>query len=159
MRPLRVPNRRRTNSVSVLLVEPNADHWLLIRSALHQCFPEVKPVWITNPAQAITYLETCLREESNLPILILSELYLPRRQDGLSLVTSIKSHLIFQVIPIIVLSHSQDPLDIVDAYQYNIASYIIKPSTSHQWLVTFYQFRRYWWEWVALRFHLPPAHE
>lgn len=150
-----IQKRRKTNRVPILLVEQNADQWLIIRSALLQCFPEIEPVWINNAAQSLTYLETCSLEKNNIPRLILMELYLPRRDEGLALLASIKSHPFYQQVPVIVLSHSEEYNDIVECYNYSVASYIIKPSTYHQWLVGFYTFRRYWWDWVSLAFRSP----
>ncbi|SFE28877.1 CheY chemotaxis protein or a CheY-like REC (receiver) domain [Spirosoma endophyticum] len=143
---------RMKKRVPILLIEDNADQWLIIRSALSQCIPELEPVWINNAAQSLTYLENCSLEKNNIPRLILMELYLPHREEGLALLASIKSHPFYRQVPVIVLSHSEAYKDIVETYQYSIASYISKPSTYHQWLVGFYTFRRYWWDWVSLSF-------
>ncbi|MCK8490969.1 MULTISPECIES: response regulator [Spirosoma] len=134
----------------ILVVEDNADQWLIIRSALAQCFPEVEPIWVNNPMQALKYLESCLSDETKLPRLILLDLYLPRREDSWILLEAIKSNSVYRQVPIVVLSGSQDHDDVVKSYTFSIASYIVKPITYHQWLTCFYTFRRYWWESVTL---------
>ncbi|GAB3640546.1 response regulator [Spirosoma arcticum] len=144
--------RRKADRVPVLVVENDADHWLIIRSALAQCFPEVVPVWVNNAAQAVGYLEQSALDQSKLPWLVLLELHLPRPEDGRSLIKLIKGNPQHQHIPLIVLSHSQDQQDIKQAYANNVASYIVKPTTYHQWLKCIYSFRRYWWELVTLPF-------
>ena len=146
------PNRRKANQVPILLIENNADQWLIIRSALSQCIPEVDPIWITNAAQSLTHLENCSPEKTNIPRLILMELYLPRRDDGLALLASIKRHPAYRQVPVIILSNSNDYNDIIETYQYGIASYMVKPSTFQEWLVGFYTFRRFWWDWFSLSF-------
>ncbi len=150
MTKLSTTRRRKTNKIPILVVEDNADHWLIIRSALAQCFPEVEPIWLNHKTQVLTYLEQCVSTEKKLPKLILLDLYLPRREDSLSLLESIKSHSVYRQLPVIVLSHSQDAGDIEQSYSANASSYIVKPVTYHQWLNCFYTFRRYWLESVTL---------
>lgn len=145
-----IVRRRRTRQVPVLIVEDNADQWLIIRSVLAQCFPEVEPMWVNNAAQAIRYLETQSAGTDKLPYLIIADLYLPRREEGWQLLEFHKNHTFFRKPPIIVLSSSHDQEDIVKVYSYSVASYIVKPKTYHEWLTSFYAFRRYWWELVAL---------
>lgn len=67
MEKLTTLNCRKVKQVSTLIVENNAEHWLIIRSALAQCFPEVKPVWVNNAAQIVTYLENASPNERNPP--------------------------------------------------------------------------------------------
>ena len=144
--------RQKTPKIPILIVEDNADQWLIIRSALAQCFPEVEPVWMNNTFQVSNYLETCLSTDVKLPRLILSDLYLPRQEDGLSLLMFIKTHPIYRQLPVVILTNSQAYSDIESCYAYSIASYIVKPVTYHQWLNCFYTFRRYWLEAVTLPF-------
>lgn len=149
MGKLFTPKRRKINQVPILIVENNADHWLIMRSALAQCFPEVKPVWANNAAQISTYLENASLDKRKLPRLVLLELYLPCREEGMALLKFIKTHLVYRYIPVIVLSHSREQIDVTDSYTFGSASYIVKPITYHQWLHCFYVFRRYWWESVT----------
>ena len=144
------PKRRKANRIPILIVEDNADHWLIIRSALSQCFPEVEPIWVNNAAQTLTYLESCAPDEKKLPRLILLDLCLPRLEDGWGLLKSIKANEFFRQPPVVMLSSSRERDDIEKSYVFNVASYIVKPNTYHQWLNCFYTFRRYWWETVTL---------
>lgn len=150
MAKLPVVRRRKVRQVPILVVEDNADQWLIMRSALTQCFPEVEPVWVNNTAQAITYLESQSAGTEKLPWLIITDLYLPRREDGWQLLEFHKNHTFHRKPPIIVLSSSHDPEDIARAYSYSVASYILKPNSYHEWLNSFYAFRRYWWELATL---------
>ncbi len=141
---------RKVSLFPLLIIEPDADQWLLIRSALARSFPEAEPVWVNDAAQVMPYLEAITRNESGLPRLIVSELYLPDREVGLALLATIKAHPRYQVIPWVILSHSKQLSDVVESYELGIASYITKPVTTHQWLACFYTFRRYWLESVTL---------
>ncbi|GAB3738143.1 response regulator [Spirosoma lituiforme] len=144
------PKRRKANRTPILVVENNADHWLIIRSALAQCFPEVEPIWMNHSTQTLSYLDKCSSDNTKLPRLILLEPYLPSQEDGWALLKSIKAHPQYQHIPIITLSHSQDYRDIVKSYSFSVAAYITKPTVYHKWLSCFYTLRRYWWELAIL---------
>lgn len=144
------PRRRKVRQVPILIIEDNADQWLIIRSAIHQCFPEVEPIWINNVSQAITYLETSATDITKVPGLVLCNLYVPRREDGFALLEFSKNFSFQRKPPIIILSSSKDEEDIIKVYALNAASYIIKPESYHEWLNCFYAFRRYWWEIVTL---------
>ena len=142
--------RRKPVKAPILVIEDNPDHWLIIRSALSQCFPEVEPIWLNHAAQVKTYLETCLLTGSGLPKLMLLDLYLPRKEDSFSLLEFIKDHPVYRQVPIVMLSSSSDNRDIEKLYTYSVASYIVKPLTYHQWVKCFGTFRRYWLDTVTL---------
>ncbi|RZM21084.1 MAG: response regulator [Pedobacter sp.] len=142
--------RQKPNRVPIIVIEPNADHWLIIRAALAQCFPEVVPKWLNHTNQAQAYLDTFSEQETERPKFILLELYQPDRQAGLSLLASLKNNPLFQAIPTIVLSASSNVEDVRAAYQFSVASYMVKPATSEEWLNYVHNFRRYWWELVCL---------
>jgi CheY-like chemotaxis protein len=119
----------------ILVVDDNPDHWLLIRWALLERFAEVDPVWVANREEAMAHLATT----KNLPRLILLDLYLPTRQIGWSLLEIIKSHDQYKNIPIVTLSSSDNPADIVQSYQLRVNSYIVKPNSYQEWLSCFAQ--------------------
>lgn len=150
MAKLSTIRRRKPVKTPILVIEDNPDHWLIIRSALAQCFPEVDPIWMNHAAQVQTYLETCILTDAGLPKLMLLDLYLPRKEDGFSLLEFIKTHPVYRQVPIVMLSSSSDNRDIEKLYTYSVASYIVKPLTYHQWLKCFTTFRRYWLDIVTL---------
>ncbi|SFF29578.1 response regulator [Spirosoma endophyticum] len=61
------PKRRKADQAPILVIEDNANHWLIIRAALQQGFPEVTPVWASHATQALTYLQTASQEVSTNP--------------------------------------------------------------------------------------------
>ncbi|MBD2752276.1 response regulator [Spirosoma validum] len=152
MAKVTTPRRRKQRQIPILIVEDNADQWLIIRAALTQCFPEVEPIWANTVSQAILYLETNTQETSKFPRLILCDLYLPRKEDGWALVEFLETNKFSRKPTVIILSSSQEADDIEKAYSLGVASYIVKPGTYHQWLNCFYTFRRYWWEVATLPF-------
>lgn len=135
----------------LLIVEDNPDHWLIIKKAMEQCLPEVTPVLAQNGQQALAMFEEWQQQEWDMPKLIILDLYLPTRADGWLLIETIK-RMPFPLsqIPIILLSSSSNPDDIIDSYQLGISSYIIKPKDFSGWLAYVRELRIYWWETVTL---------
>lgn len=139
------PAERRTRGLfTLLIVENNADQWTTIRSTLAQSFPEAEPVWVIDSDQALCYLDQTAQTGKKLPQLIVQELYLPHRSDGYALIRAIKARPFCRPIPVVVLSHSKQEGDILDAYDRGIASFITKPAADPEWLACFSTFRRYW---------------
>ena len=60
------------------------------------------------------------------PSVILLDLKLPK-VDGLEVLRQLKSHPIFRVIPVVILTTSAEERDIQAAYQLGVNSYIVKP--------------------------------
>lgn len=148
-----VPNRRTRGLFTLLVVDNDADQWAIIDSALARSFPEAEPVWVADPDQALSYLDQVARTGKKLPQLVVQELYLPHRVDGQALIRAIKSHPSYRLIPVVVLSHSREEEDILDAYDQGVASFITKPATDPEWLACFSTFRRYWLGSVTLLPH------
>lgn len=144
-------DRQTTQQTPVLVVEDNADQWAIIQNALKESFPEVKAIWVSDSAQAITYLQETQEEGRRLPKLIFLDLYLPRREDGWNLLKQLKHpDSGFSLLPVVVLSHSNQPEDIEDAYDFWLTSYIIKPLDYDQWINALTALRNYWWDVVTL---------
>ncbi|MGV3557327.1 response regulator [Larkinella arboricola] len=121
------------NFESILVVEDNLNDHLLLHYLLRQHLQEVVPVGATSAAQAMTYLNNCYAQQNPLPILILLDLYLPRRADGWKLLRQIRSNPIYRSIPIAIFSNSTDLNDAEQAYARGAASYIKKPVSLEGW--------------------------
>jgi CheY-like chemotaxis protein len=135
----------------ILVIEDNEDHWTLIKNAMQHCLPEVTPVWAQTLDQAMELLNDWSIQEWELPKLILLDLYMPAREDGWHLLKQIKTMpALCSQIPIVMLSASDDPEDITDAYQHGSSSYMVKPTDFAGWLTYFQELRNYWWETVTL---------
>ena len=139
------------NRSSILIVEDNADHWAIINAALHQVMPQVKAVWVADEQAALLHLNQCLSTPRDLPRLILLDLYLPHREQGMGLLKQIKDLLsLFRLIPVVVLSTSELKQDIQETYDWASTSYMVKPTNSTQWLAHFDTFKQYWEMTVTL---------
>lgn len=144
--------RRKERLYPVLVVENDLQQWLITRSALAKCFPEVEPIWKNHPSQTLAYLKTASMDDRTSPRLIFLNPFAPTQQDGWALMIQLKSDSYFRKIPIIVLSHSEEPEDIFRAYALGAASCITKPSSYTKLVEKFYTLKRYWWNTVSLPF-------
>ncbi len=135
----------------VLVIDDNQDHWVVIQKAMLATLPEVTPVWVDTPRQALVLLQEASYQEWDMPKLILLDLYLPERKDGWQLLKQIKSMASpFDHIPIVMLSSSVNNSDITEAYTLGVSSYLVKPIDFEGWLTYFTEIRQYWWETVTL---------
>jgi CheY-like chemotaxis protein len=143
--------RQNFKNAKLLIVEDNLDHRIIIKKAVEQCLPEIKPILVPNKEEALDYLTQCLREEWESPKLIILDLYMPTREDGWELLDQIRAlPATLSKIPIVLLSYSSDRVDIAEAYKRGCSSYLVKPSGFNDWIDYFQTLRMYWWETVTL---------
>lgn len=143
---LTVSLRRQT----ILVVDDNDDQWFIARWAILNTRPDIKVVRTCNALETLSYLAACVCDHRPLPALILLDLYLPDREEGWSLLESIKAHDGFRRLPVVILSNSTNPDDIVHSYERRSSSYLVKPTSYAEWLACFNHFTRYWLESVTL---------
>lgn len=147
------PNRLK--NARILIVEDNADHMVLIKSALQKCFTNVEAVMATDEKSALNYLDECIQTGLRLPQFILLDLYLPEREDGWHLLQMIKDrNPEIGQIPVVVFSNSGYQEDITESYDRGVTSYVVKPIDFNEWVEYFQTLKDYWWETVTL----PTAH-
>ncbi|GAB3255827.1 response regulator [Larkinella harenae] len=149
---------RELKNARILVVEDNPDQSLLIRNAIQQNFPGAHISQVNNPEQALKYLkaaEDCIQD---IPQLIILDLYLPERENGWAALESIrKLPGVLGLIPIVMLSSSDFPDDIREAYERGSSCYLVKPLLLDQWQESFKVLREYWWDTVSLpsaRYHV-----
>jgi CheY-like chemotaxis protein len=87
----------------------------------------------------------------DLPKLILQDLYLPQKNEGLSLLQDIRRLLENQQqIPLLVMSASVEEADVREAYEQGASAYINKPPTLAGWLSLTQSLYQFWWERTVL---------
>lgn len=77
------------------------------------------------------------------PALILLDLKLPK-VDGLEVLRQLKAHPILRAIPVVILTTSDEDIDIQKAYQLGANSYIIKPVNFEKFMEVAVQVELYW---------------
>lgn len=77
------------------------------------------------------------------PAMILLDLKLPR-VDGLEVLRQLKAHTQFRTIPVVVLTTSEEDIDVESAYQIGANSYIVKPVDFDKFMQVAEQVKLYW---------------
>jgi len=131
----------------ILLVEDNPDDIALAKRALehHNFGSEV--VVAHDGAQALDYLFAtgmyADRDPSLMPQVVLLDLKLPK-VDGLEVLARIRGDDRTKLLPVVILSLSNEEKDILQCYRLSANSYIRKPIDFVQFSETMRQFGCYW---------------
>ena len=126
----------------ILLVEDNPDDELLALRALkkNNILNEVRVV--RDGEEAIDYLSQMSGSEP-LPEVVLLDLQLPK-VSGLDVLKAIRANSRTRLLPVVVLTSSDEEKDIVDSYQLGANSYIRKPVDFNQFVEAVQQLGVYW---------------
>ena len=143
---------RREPVLSVLVVEDNVDHQLLIGYGLRVGIPQAKPAFVLNNQEAVRFLDQCEDGELPFPRLILLDLHFPQPEDGWQLLAYLQTH--YSSIPVVVLSAHQDEDTVRQAYDLGAHSFLAKPYFLPDWEAYFKTLQTYWFQTVTL----PPAY-
>lgn len=119
--------------------------------------PGINAVEVSDRKSALDYLALEWEKKGkNVLKLILLDLYLPTRDEGLLVLEGLNSY--FQArnepcIPVVVFSFSDRPEDINDCYVNGANAYMVKSSNYPEWKVFFEGIRNFWMETVSLPVH------
>jgi len=139
----------------ILLVEDNADDEKLTVRALSKNRIGDKVVVVRDGAEALDFL-FCTntyadRDPLDMPHLILLDLKLPKI-DGLEVLRRLRADKRTRILPIIILTSSNEEQDLIKAYEGGANSYIRKPIDFAQFEEYVRQLGQYW---LALN-EMPP---
>jgi CheY-like chemotaxis protein len=140
---------------SIFIIEDNPDHTFLIRRALEECMPGILAMGFSNRQSALDTLPTRhdQSKKTTLPSLILLDLYLPTRNEGLMALKDLKNYFLNQdqpPVPVVVFSYSNHQEDINLCYRHGANAYLVKSTDHHDWVSYFSGLRDFWLETVAL---------
>jgi len=93
----------------------------------------------SNGEEALHYLE----RSTELPDIIFTDLKMPKI-DGRRFLTMLKNTDLFRFIPVVVLTTSDDPEDIKQAFLAQCAGYILKTSSYAEFAASIEIVQRYW---------------
>jgi len=116
--------------VEILLVEDNPnDAELTMRSLKKGNFLN-KLYWVKDGQEALDFLYCtgayAARDGADHPKLILLDLKMPK-VDGIEVLQRIKSDERLRVIPVVVMTSSNEQPDIIESYRLGVNSYVVKP--------------------------------
>jgi CheY-like chemotaxis protein len=117
---------------NILLAKDNDDYALLLQRAIRTANISANLQVVRDGKEAIDYLAGAApyadRIKHPFPKLVLLDLKMPRL-DGFGVLAAVRQKLGFTRLPVIVLTHSDNPADIKRAYELGATSYFRKPDT------------------------------
>lgn len=131
----------------ILLIEDNPDDVELTRRALSRSNVANELVVVTDGAEALDYLfargEYAARDMSATPAVVLLDLKLPKI-DGLEVLRRIRSDERTRLLPVVILTSSNQENDIRDSYELGANSYVRKPVDFEQFVEATTTLGLYW---------------
>jgi two-component system response regulator len=135
------------NSRAILLVEDNPDDQALTLRALRQSNIANRVVVAHDGVEALDYLlgtgAHAGRDPTDQPQVILLDLKLPRL-DGLGLLRRLRSDARTKLLPVVVLTSSNEEQDRMRSYSLGANSYVRKPVDFPQFVEAIRQLGLYW---------------
>ena len=128
------------DSSTIVLVEDNPDDEALTLRALKRNGIVNDVVVLRDGQEAIDYL---LKPGAITPDLVLLDLKLPR-VDGLDVLKRLRAEQQTALLPIVILTSSNEDRDLVDSYRLGANSYIRKPVDFEQFIEAVRQLGLYW---------------
>ena len=143
--------RTQHRPLRLLLVEDNPADVRLLRAALAQGPAKYEMHVVTDGEQALRFLWPDLRSNAALPRpdLVLLDLNLPRFS-GHEVLRRIKEDPHLRTVPVIVLTSSQLPADILAAYSHGANSYLPKPTSLDETLDLVRTLEHFWLDLALL---------
>jgi two-component system, response regulator len=122
---------------TVLLVEDNADDVFLTKRALANMDVAHRLVVAKDGVEALAYLSKhCSNNKSSgngIPVVVLLDLKLPKI-DGLEVLKEIRSNENTCLLPVLIVTSSDEKGDIINANQLGATSYNVKPIDSAKYI-------------------------
>ena len=134
----------------IVLVEDNPDDQALTLRALKKQNVANDIIVLRDGVEAVEYL---LEPANPTPQLVLLDLKLPRL-DGLQVLTRLRGDPRTALVPVVVLTSSDEDRDIIDGYRLGANSYIRKPVDFNQFSEAIRHLGLYW-----LVLNQPPPHK
>jgi DNA-binding response OmpR family regulator len=129
-----------TSSRTILLVEDDPDHELLTIRALKKA-NIVNDIYVARDGSEA--IDTLLGPNSLRPQVILLDLKLPKI-DGLEVLRRIRESESTRMLPVVVLTSSDEESDVIRSYQLGVNSYIRKPVNFTDFAEATRQLGMYW---------------
>lgn len=132
-----------TNNGVILLVEDNAALAELAKNFLLEGKFTEEVVWVRDGLEAIDYLHAEGRTPREMPSLVLLDLSMPRL-DGFEVLKQMREEQRTRFVPVVVLTSSDRPEDVLRAYSLGANGYVDKISGRVPWPEVMQTVARYW---------------
>lgn len=132
---------------TILLVEDNPKDELLTLRTLKKCNLANEIAVVRDGAEALEYLfakgEYAERDVADLPTVVLLDLKLPKI-DGLEVLRRIRADELTKLLPVVILTSSDEEKDIIAGYELGANSYVRKPVAFADFGKAIADLGRYW---------------
>lgn len=133
---------------TILLVEDNpADILLMQRAFRNDAFSNIALQIVRDGDAAVAYLngddKYGNRAQHPLPTIVLLDLKLPRRS-GHEVLAWVRQHPDLKRLPIVILTSSREKIDVNQAYNLGVNSYLVKPASFSDLVELLSSFNMYW---------------
>ncbi len=136
--------------IEILLVEDSSSDAHLIRETFSESKVLNQLHWVKNGVDAIAFLyKQGQYAKSPRPDLILLDLNLPKK-NGKEVLTQIKADENLKMIPVVVLTTSEEAEDIFKSYNLQANSYLIKPVDLDRFIAVIKSIENFWLAAVTL---------
>lgn len=133
----------------ILLVDDSEDDVFLITEAFRRHETQSEVDSLLSGDEACEYLFSCGEKERPLPDVVLLDINMPRLT-GFEVLSRIRSHPATRTLPVVMLTTSDHPADIKQAYACGANSYLQKPLEYQHLCEMIGQFLHYWSDIVLL---------
>lgn len=131
------------NKKNILLVEDNPDDVELTRLALNNEAVDCELTVLSDGTEVIDRLLTSEKHSEKMPDVILLDLKLTKMH-GLEVLTHLRNDDRTKFIPVVILSSSDEEIDITKSYKLGANSYIRKPADFEEFSDTIQTLGKYW---------------
>jgi CheY-like chemotaxis protein len=138
---------------SILVVEDDPDQWEMMSHIFRMRMPDVNITRTNDPTSTLDYLTDQWKTSKASPELIILDLYLPTRREGLNLLDSFRYFFAIhrlQPVPIIVFTHSESEEDMKLSYTHKANAYMVKSRDFTQSIAYLETLCHFWWHTIAL---------
>ena len=135
------------NQFLVLLVDDDQSLMDILVQAAKSSFPEASFKQVNHFDEAKKYIDEL---DGKIPKLVLLDVDLQDRVDGLDFLALIRVHPKGRALPVIMLSAHHTPQLVERAYSFGASSFTVKPFTLDEWKRYMLRLRLYWYETVTL---------
>lgn len=131
----------------ILVVEDDSVDEMLTLRALKQCKVENEVEVIRDGGEAVDYLfatgKYSDRDVNELPALVILDLHLPT-YDGMEVLRRIRANEKTKLLPVVMLTSSDDEKDKQESYGLGVNSFVRKPMQFSDFILAVTQLGRYW---------------
>lgn len=129
----------------ILLVEDNHDDAALAVRVLKQDNPATRVKVVYDGLEALSWLidDAGICYSNRLPKVIFLDVKLPRLT-GPEVLDRLKAHSVLNYIPVVIMTSSNQPIDIAECYRLGANSYLVKPIDFQSYSKMIIATSRYW---------------